>query len=452
MPTLKDVDPEIATLLRQETRRQRNTISLIASENYASRATLEAQGSILANKHGQGAVGDRGSGGCRYVDAIETCAIERAKRLFGAEHANVQAATASIGNLAVLHALLQPGDTVLAMQREHGGHSTHGGATNLSGRIYRFVFYSLDPRTEQLDYDAIRARALETKPRLLIAGATNYSRLIDFATFRQIANEVGAFLMVDMAHIVGLIIAGLHPNPVPHAHVVTTSTHKTLRGPRGGGLILCTQDLARRIDEAVSPGLQAAPMLDVIASRAVLFREAATPQFRAYQVQVLRNAKTLSDTLLAEGFRIVSGGTDTHLMLLDLTPTPVRGEAGQAILESVGIIVSKARIPFDESGGSPCGGLRLGTPAITTRGMKESGVRQIAGILKAVLRSSGDASVLKQARSEVTRLARALPLFSPEWDAPVEQGGAPGLEPRTLVADDASDASRLVGGEGLGYV
>jgi glycine hydroxymethyltransferase len=410
MGRLQSFDPEIANLIKREGKRQNSTLSLIASENYASRATLEAQGSILSNKLGQGYVGNRICGGCQYVDQIEELTIKRAKQLFGAEHVNVQAATASIANLAVYHAMLNPGDTVLALRREHGGHNTHGTPVNLSGKIYRFAFYELDPVTERLNYDAIREMARSHRPRMIIAGYTNYARTIDFTIFREIADEAGAYLMVDMAHFVGLVIAGIHPDPIPYADVTTTSTHKTFGGPRGGGVILCREEYAEKIDGALSPGLQAAPMMDVIASRAVLFKEAMSPRFRAYQRQIVKNAKTLASCLMDQGFKLFSDGTDTHVMLVKLRDKGITGDRAERVLESVGITVNKSRIPFDAAESAHPGGIRVGTPAVTTRGMKEREMEHVASIMDAVLKNPRDKRVLQNARKEVRQLTKNFPL------------------------------------------
>ena len=410
MARLQSFDPEIANLIKREGKRQNSTLSLIASENYASRATLEAQGSILSNKLGQGYVGTRICGGCQYVDQIEELAIKRAKRLFGVEHVNVQAATASIANLAVYHAMLNPGDTVLALRREHGGHNTHGTPVNLSAKIYRFVFYELDPVTERLNYDTIREIACFHRPRMIIAGYTNYARTIDFSIFREIADEVGAYLMVDMAHFVGLVIAGIHPDPIPYADVVTTSTHKTFGGPRGGGVILCRKEYSEKIDTALSPGLQAAPMMDVIASRAVLFKEAMSPRFRAYQRQIVKNAKTLASCLMDQGFKLFSDGTETHVMLVKLRDKVITGDRAERVLEGVGITVNKSRIPFDSAESPHPGGIRVGTPAVTTRGMKEPEMEQVAAIMGSVLNSPQEGKILQNARKEVRQLTKKFPL------------------------------------------
>ncbi len=416
MSRLAHFDLEIAKLIKQEGERQRFTLSLVASENYASRATLEAQGSIVSNKLSQGYIGNRVCGGCHYVDQIEELAIKRAKKLFGAEHVNVQSATASIANLAVYHAMLNLGDTVLAMKREHGGHNTHGSPVNLSGKIYRFIFYELDPITERLNYETIRELALSHKPRMIIAGYTNYARTIDFSIFRKIADEVGAYLMVDMAHIVGLIIAGIHPNPIPYADVITTSTHKTFRGPRGGGIILCRKDYSEQIDKALSPGLQAAPMMDVIAARTVLLKEAMSPQFRAYQHQIVRNAKTLAEALMVQGFRLLSGGTDTHVMLVNLRDKGITGDIAESVLDSVGVIVNKSKVPFDKVESPQPGGIRVGTPTVTTRGMKEQEMEHVAELMGSILKNPEDQKIMDNVRKEVRQLTKKFPLFSKEWE------------------------------------
>jgi glycine hydroxymethyltransferase len=347
---------------------------------------------------------------------MEELAIQRAKKLFEAEHANVQATTASIANLAVYTAMLNFGDKILAMRSEHGGHSSHGSPNNLSGKIYHFVFYGLDPVTERLDYEAIRKIGLSNKPKMIITGYTDYPRTIDFSIFREIADEVGAYLMVDMAHPVGLIIAGIHPNPIPYADVVTTSTHKTFRGPRLGGLILCKKEYAERIDKAISPGLQSAPMMDVIASRAVLFKEAMSPRFRAYQQQTVRNAKILAESLMSQGFKLFSGGTDTHLILIDLRDKEITGDEASSVLEKVGIIVNKCAIPFDDIESSRPGGIRVGPAAPTTRGMKEQDMKQIATIMGKVLNNPQANKVLLNAKNEVKKIGKKFPLFSKEWE------------------------------------
>ena len=421
MDKLKYVDKEIAGLIKLERERQRSTLSLIASENYASQASLEAQGSIVANKHCGGYIGARGAGGCRYVDQIEELAIRRAKKLFGAEHVNVQATTASIANLAVYLAMLKPGDTILGLNNEHGGHKTHGFPTNLSGKMYRSAFYDLDPATERLNYENIRKQALSVRPRMIIAGYTNYPRTIDFSVFREIADEVGAYLMVDMAHPVGLIIAGIHPSPIPYADVVTTSTHKTFRGPRLGGLILCRKEYSENIDAAVSPGLQSAPMMDIIASRAVLFKEAMHPQFRAYQQQTVKNAKILAESLNAQRFKLLSDGTDTHLMVINLRDKGITGDEASLALESVGIIVSKTHVPFDNAESPRPGGIRIGSPAVTTRGMKGREMKHIATILGAVLRNPHNKKIRQEARKEVKTIAKRFTLFSKEWQTEEDQ-------------------------------
>jgi glycine hydroxymethyltransferase len=416
MSRLRYFDPEIAKLIKLEGQRQKSELTLVASENYASQATLEAQGSIVNNKLSQGYIGSRVSGGCQYIDQIEDLAIKRAKELFGAEHVNVQAATSSIANLAVYQALLNPGDLILSLRREHGGHTTHGIPANLSGKFYRAEFYELDPVTERLNYEAIRKLALSCKPRMIIAGFTNYSRTIDFSVFRKIADEVGAYLFVDMAHFVGLVIAGLHPDPVPYADVVTTSTHKTFRGPRGSGIILCKKEYAQKIDQAVSPGVQSAPMMDVIASRAVLLKEAKSPQFKAYQHQIVKNSKALAEFLISEGFKIFSGGTETHVMLVNIRNQGITGDVAESVLDNVGITVNKSKVPFDTNNSPKPGGIRLGPSAVTTRGMKEGEMKHAAKLIASVIKNQQNQKILDNVRKEVKQLTKRFPLFSKEWE------------------------------------
>ena len=408
---LRAVDPEIADAIEAERRRQNTHIELIASENFVSEAVLAAQGSVLTNKYAEGYPGRRYYGGCEHVDVAERLAIERAKELFGAEHVNVQPHSGSQANQAVYFAALEPGDTVMGMALPHGGHLTHGHPINLSGRLYRFVEYGVDRETEQIDYDALEAQAREVRPKMIVAGASAYPRIIDFARLREICDAVGALLFVDMAHIAGLVAAGLHPSPIPYADYVTTTTHKTLRGPRGG-LILCKEKYAKDLDRAVFPGVQGGPLMHVIAAKAVALKEALTPEFRAYQEQIVNNAQALAQALKARGFRLISGGTDNHLMLVDVKSSRgLTGKQAETLLDEVGITVNKNTIPFDMEKPAVCSGLRLGTPAVTTRGMKEAEMEEIADIIDRVLSHPADEAVHQEARERVARLCAAFPLY-----------------------------------------
>jgi glycine hydroxymethyltransferase len=406
---LARTDPALYRALRAERGRQQDTIELIASENYVSADVLKAQGSILTNKYAEGYPGHRYYGGCQFVDVVERLAIARACALFGADHANVQPHSGSQANAAVYLALLDPGDTVLAMSLAHGGHLTHGLNINFSGRLYEFVHYGVDPQRERIDYRQVRELALQHKPRLLMAGASAYSRIIDFSRLRAIADEVGAYFVVDMAHIAGLVAAGGHPSPVPHAHVVTSTTHKTLRGPRGG-IILCTKDLASRIDRAVFPGTQGGPLMHVIAAKAICLREAMQPAFADYAHRVVRNAAALAQALQAKGLRIVSGGTDNHLMLVDLRSVGVTGLAAEEALERAGIAVNKNLIPYDPQPPRITSGIRLGTPAVTSRGMGEADMLHIGRLVGQVLRHPRDERALGSVRREACALARQFPV------------------------------------------
>lgn len=407
---LKETDPEVYSAIKKEIERQRYSIELIASENFTSLAVMEAQGSVLTNKYAEGLPGKRYYGGCEFVDIAEELAIERAKALFGAEHANVQPHSGAQANMASYFALLKPGDTVLGMSLPHGGHLTHGSPVNFSGQLYNFVSYGVSPETETIDYDEVRELALKYRPKLILAGASAYPRIIDFEKFSEIAKEVGAYFMVDMAHIAGLVAAGLHPNPVAYADVVTTTTHKTLRGPRGG-TILCKEEHAKAIDKAVFPGIQGGPLMHVIAAKAVAFKQAMSEEFKAYQEQVVKNAKVLAERLKEKGVRIVSGGTDNHLFLCDLRPLGITGKEAESLLDSVGITVNKNAIPFDEQPPTVTSGIRIGTPAVTTRGMKEEEMDLIADLIFRVLTSKGDARVLESVRKEVRELCKAFPLY-----------------------------------------
>ncbi|MEN3183943.1 MAG: serine hydroxymethyltransferase [Atribacterota bacterium] len=407
---LKAQDPEVYRCIIGELTRERNTLELIASENFTSLAVMEAQGSPLTNKYAEGYPGRRYYGGCECVDEAETLAIERAKAVFGAEHANVQPHSGSQANMAVYFAVLKPGDVVMGMDLAHGGHLTHGSRVNFSGMLYHFVPYGVSRETETIDYDALEAQALEVRPRLIVAGGSAYPRVIDFARMRAICDRVGAYLMVDMAHFAGLVAAGIHPNPVPYAHFVTTTTHKTLRGPRGG-IVLCKKEFAQAIDKALFPGIQGGPLMHVIAAKAVALREAQTPEFSAYQRQVVQNARALAEALKERGYRLVSGGTDTHLLLVDLRNLGITGKEAETVLDRVGITVNKNVIPFDPQKPTVTSGIRLGTPACTTRGMKEEEMRRIAELIDLTLRNRDNPAVLEAVRQAVRDLCDAFPLY-----------------------------------------
>lgn len=409
--SLAEVDPQLKEVIDNETKRQQNVIELIASENMVSKAVLEAAGSVLTNKYAEGYPGRRYYGGCEFVDMAETLAQERAKQLFGAEHVNVQPHSGSQANTAVYFAALKPGDTVLGMNLSHGGHLTHGSPVNISGTYFNFVAYGVNPETELIDFEQVRALAKEHKPKLIVAGGSAYPRAIDFKRFREIADEVGALLMVDMAHFAGLVAAGLHPSPIPYADFVTTTTHKTLRGPRGG-MILCTQEWAQAIDKAVFPGIQGGPLMHIIAAKAVAFKEALEPSFKEYQEQVVRNAKALAEGLLSRGYRLVSGGTDTHLILVDLTPKKMTGRKAERLLDYVGITVNKNTIPFDKRKPTVTSGIRIGTPAVTTRGMKEEDMETIASLIDAALSSEGDEAKLQAVAAQVKQLTDKYPFYN----------------------------------------
>jgi len=407
--TLAALDPEVWSSIQAENQRQEQHIELIASENYASPAVMAAQGSQLTNKYAEGYPGKRYYGGCEFVDQVEDLALERVKRLFGAEHANVQPHSGSQANQATLFALLKPGDTVMGMSLAEGGHLTHGMPLNMSGKWFRVVSYGLDAR-EEIDYDAMRALALRERPKLIIAGASAYSLRIDFERFGKVAREVGAHLMVDMAHYAGLIAAGLYPNPMLHADVVTSTTHKTLRGPRGG-LILMKEPVARAINSAVFPGIQGGPLMHVIAAKAVAFKEALEPSFKQYQQQVLRNASVLAETLVKRGLRIVSGRTESHLMLVDLRPKGITGKDAEAVLQRAHITCNKNAIPNDPQKPMVTSGVRLGSPAMTTRGFRESEAEQTAHLIADVLEAPSDDTVITKVRERVSRLTRDFPVY-----------------------------------------
>ncbi|HRZ87479.1 MAG TPA: serine hydroxymethyltransferase [bacterium] len=409
--TLRTVDPEVYEAVTKELKREQETIELIASENFVSEAVLEAQGSVLTNKYSEGYPGKRWYNGCECVDVTEQLAIDRAKKLFGAEHANVQPHSGSNANMAVYYALLNPGDTVLAMNLAHGGHLTHGHPMNFSGRYYKIVPYGVSQKTEMLDYDEIERLAVEHKPKMILGGASAYPRVIDSERLRKIADKVGAFLFVDMAHFAGLVAAGIHPSPVPHCDCVTTTTHKTLRGPRGG-LILCKEKFAKEIDKQVFPGIQGGPLEHVIAAKAVALKEALSPAFKDYQKQIVANAKCLAGELSKKGLRIVSGGTDNHLMLVDVSSAKLTGKDAANALHDAGITVNKNMIPFDAASPFVTSGIRIGTPAVTTRGMKEAEMKQIAGMIATVLGAIADEGTKKKVRGEVIDLCRKFPLYA----------------------------------------
>ncbi|AKX97873.1 serine hydroxymethyltransferase [Moorella thermoacetica] len=410
LETVAKVDPEIVAAVRGELQRQRTHLELIASENFVSQAVMEAYSCVLTNKYAEGYPGKRYYGGCEWADVVENLARERAKALFGAEHANVQPHSGSQANTAVYLAVLNPGDKALGMNLAHGGHLTHGSPVSLSGKYYNFCFYGVDAKTGRIDYDAVARIAREERPRLIVAGASAYPRVIDFARFREIADEVGALLMVDMAHIAGLVAAGIHPNPVPYAHFVTTTTHKTMRGPRGG-IILTTREYARDIDKAVFPGVQGGPLMHVIAAKAVALKEAMLPEFKRYQEQIVTNARTLADALMGYGFNLVSGGTDNHLMLVDLRNKNITGREAEDILASVQITVNKNAIPFDPQKPSVTSGIRLGTAALTSRGMDADAMVQVARAIDLALSYGPDEKKLEEARGIVAELCRAFPLY-----------------------------------------
>ncbi|WP_199623620.1 serine hydroxymethyltransferase [Paenibacillus alkalitolerans] len=410
MEHLRSQDPDMLKAMGEELGRQQRNLELIASENIVSEAVMQAMGSVLTNKYAEGYPGRRYYGGCEYVDVVEDLARDRVKQLFGAEHANVQPHSGAQANMAVYLAALNTGDTVLGMNLAHGGHLTHGSPVNASGILYNFVAYGVNEETHYIDYDQVRKLAFKHRPRLIVAGASAYPRIIDFETLGQIANDVGALFMVDMAHIAGLVAGGLHPNPVPHAHFVTSTTHKTLRGPRGG-LILCRKPWAAAIDKAVFPGTQGGPLMHVIAAKGVSFGEALRPDFKTHAAQVVANAKAMADQLLSEGVNLVSGGTDNHLMLVDLRSLNITGKEAEKVLDEVGITANKNAIPNDPAGPMVTSGIRIGTPAVTTRGMNEDDMRAIARIIAMVLKSPKDAAVIEKARGMVHDLTGKYPLY-----------------------------------------
>ena len=411
MDTLKQSDPEIAKELDLELNRQRTKLELIASENIVSKAVMEAQGSVLTNKYAEGYPGKRYYGGCEYVDVVEQLAIDRAKKLFGAEYANVQPHSGAQANMAVFFALLTPGDTVMGMNLTDGGHLTHGSPVNMSGKYFKIVPYGVDKETERIDYDALEKQAEECKPKMIVAGASAYARIIDFPRLAEIAHKVGAYLMVDIAHIAGLVAAGLHPSPVPYADVVTTTTHKTLRGPRGGMILCKDAEFGKQFNKAVFPGIQGDPLMHVIAAKAVALGEALRPEFKEYAAQTIKNAKALAETLQQDGFRIVSGGTDNHLMLVDLTSKDITGKEAQTVLDEVNITSNRNTIPFEPRSPFVTSGIRLGSPALTTRGFKEDDMREVGNIIALVLNDPTNEEKKEEARRRVAALCKKYPLY-----------------------------------------
>jgi len=408
---VRKIDPEIAKAIDAELERQQNSLEMIASENFTSRAVMEACGTVLTNKYAEGYPGKRYYGGCQCVDVVESLAIERAKQLFGADHANVQPHAGSQANFAAYVAFVKPGDTVMGLNLSHGGHLTHGSPVNVTGMYFNFISYGVSQKTETIDYGELLKSAKECKPKMIVTGATAYPRTIDFNKFREICNEVGAVLMVDIAHIAGLVAAGLHPSPVPVAEVVTSTTHKTLRGPRSG-LILCKADYAKQIDKAVFPGCQGGPLEHIIAAKAVAFKQAMTDDFKQYQQQIIKNAQALAEGLLKNGFRLVSGGTDTHLVLVDLRPKKVNGKIAEKVLDEVGITVNKNTIPFDPEKPFVTSGIRIGTPALTTRGLKETEMKLIADLIGKVLSNAEDEKIKQEAAQSVKLLCKKFSLYA----------------------------------------
>lgn len=411
MSYVKQQDPKVQEMIELELGRQRNKLEMIASENFVSQAVMEAQGSVLTNKYAEGYPHKRYYGGCEYVDMVEELAIERAKQLFGAEHVNVQPHSGSQANFGVYFALLEPGDTIMGMNLSHGGHLTHGSPVNVSGKYFNIIPYGVDAETGRIDYDEMRKIAQEHKPKMIIGGGSAYSRQIDFKTMADIAHEVGAIFMVDMAHFAGLVAAGLHPNPVEYADIVTTTTHKTLRGPRGG-MIMCKEEYAKAIDKSIFPGIQGGPLMHVIAAKAVAFGEALQPEFKEYAKQVIVNAQTLANALQEEGFTIVSGGTDTHVLLVDLRTVGLTGKVAEHILDEVGITCNKNTIPFDPESPFVTSGIRLGTPALTTRGLNAEDMKEIASIIALVLKRPEDTEAQEEAKQRVAKLCKQYPMYA----------------------------------------
>ncbi|MGD7042990.1 serine hydroxymethyltransferase [Jeotgalibacillus proteolyticus] len=410
MSKIQQQDQALFEAMQNELKRQRTKIELIASENFVSEAVMEAQGSVLTNKYAEGYPGRRYYGGCEHVDVAENLARDRAKEIFGAEHANVQPHSGAQANMAVYFTILEPGDTVLGMNLSHGGHLTHGSPVNFSGQLYNFVEYGVSEKDERVDYEDVRQKALENKPKLIVAGASAYSRTLDFAKFREIADEVGAYLMVDMAHIAGLVATGDHPSPVPHAHFVTTTTHKTLRGPRGG-LILCKEEFAKKIDKSIFPGVQGGPLMHVIAAKAVAFGEVLQPSFKEYSKQIIRNAQAMAEAFKKEGIDIVSDGTDNHLVLVNLRSLELTGKIAEKVLDDVGITVNKNTIPFDPESPFVTSGIRIGTPAVTSRGFKEAEMEEIASIIAFALKNHEDEAKLQEASQHVEAITSRFALY-----------------------------------------
>ena len=410
MSFLEKTDPEIHQAIKSETRRQAQNIELIASENFVSEAVLEAQGCIMTNKYAEGYPGNRYYGGCEFVDVAENLAIERCKKLFGADHVNVQPHSGTQANMAVYFAAVQPGDTVLGMNLSHGGHLSHGSPANFSGKFYKIVAYGVDRETETIDYDEVKKLAQEHKPKLIVVGASAYPRIIDFEKFRKVADEAGAVIMADIAHIAGLVAAGLHPTPIPVCEYVTSTTHKTLRGPRGG-IIMCKEAYAKTLNSRVFPGSQGGPLMHIIAAKAVAFKEALSPEFAQYQRQIVKNARAMADELKNQGLRLVSGGTDNHMMLVDLTATGVTGKEAQEALDRATITVNKNGIPFDTKGPQITSGIRIGTPAVTTRGMKENEMRQIASLIAEVIKNISNETKIKAVAEKVKSICAQFPLY-----------------------------------------
>jgi len=415
MSVLTTFDPEIAEAIRHETERQEYCLELIASENFVSEAVLEAQGSVMTNKYAEGYPGKRYYGGCHHVDVAEQLAIDRAKQLFGADHANVQPHSGSQANMAVYNAVCQPGDTILGMNLSHGGHLTHGSPVNFSGRFYKVVPYGVKPDTETIDYAEVERLAEEHRPKLIVVGASAYPRTIDFPAFRAIADKVGAVVMVDMAHIAGLVAGGVHPSPVPYAEFVTTTTHKTLRGPRGG-MILCREEFAKTVNSQIFPGIQGGPLMHVIAAKAVAFKEALQPQFKTYQQQIVKNAKVLSEALMARGFKLTSGGTDNHLMLVNFTGTEITGKAAEEALDKAGITVNKNTVPFETRSPFVTSGVRIGTPACTTHGLKETEMELVAGFVADAVANIGNDEALAAIKLRVHEMMQRFPLYAGRFE------------------------------------
>jgi glycine hydroxymethyltransferase len=410
MSTLMNTDPDVARAILQETKRQAGKLELIPSENFVSEAVLEAQGCIMTNKYAEGYPGKRYYYGCEFVDIVEVLAIERTKLLFGADHVNVQPHSGTQANMAVYFAVLQPGDTILGMNLSHGGHLSHGSPANFSGRLYNVVFYGVDKKTETIDFDEVESQAKKYRPKIIVVGASAYPRILDFERFRKIADEVGAIIMADIAHIAGLVATGLHPTPIPTCEYVTTTTHKTLRGPRGA-IIMCKADFAKTLDSRVFPGSQGGPLMHVIAAKAVAMKEALADEFKAYQKQIVINARTIAEGLTAEGFRLVSGGTDNHLMLVDLTDKGITGKDAGKALDQAGITVNQNMIPFDTRSPMVTSGIRIGTPAITTRGMKEGEMKFIARLIAHILKDINDENRIQEVKKEVASLCEKFPLY-----------------------------------------